>query len=111
MTLPRKGSRKIVVGGEEYRWAVRRRPTYCEANECGNLTAAVELYDSPKSVLLIDFPFPRPDSWKSPMKLGMSVTDRSVTPATIAKCIREAIGNGWDPRASGQAFEHNVAAQ
>ena len=111
MTLPRKGTRKIVVGGDKYRWAVRRRPTYCEANEWGNLTAAVELYDSPKSVLLIEFPFPRPDSWTSPMSLGMSVADRSVTPAMIAKCIKEAIGNGWDPKVSGQAFKYNVATQ
>lgn len=101
MTLPRKGSRKLRVDGENYRWTIRRRPTYCEANEWSKLSAAVELFDQPTSVLLIEFPFFRPDSW-------VSMDGGQVTPAMIEESIRDAIRDGWNPRTPGPVFKHDA---
>jgi hypothetical protein len=94
MAIPKKGSRKISIDGITYRWSIRANPTYSEANEWSNLKATVELYDSPASVLSIDFMVPRNDSWISNGKV-------KVTPADICICINQSISLGWDSSAKG----------
>jgi hypothetical protein len=42
MTLVKKGCRRIVVDGVAFRWSVRHRPTYCQANGWSPLTFVVE---------------------------------------------------------------------
>jgi len=98
MTIPKKGSRKITVDSQDYRWSIRRKPTYSQAiSEGPDFTAAVELYTSPGSTLIISFPFSRPDSWLSP-------NNESVTPSDIKLAIYKAIGMGWKPAEKGGAF-------
>lgn len=99
MTLPKKGSRRIVVDNIAYRWAIRRKPTYNEALGDRNTQAAVELYDNPRSTLLVYFPWVRNDSW-------MTLTAQPpITPNLIEQCIREAIAGGWSPDEKGGAFQ------
>jgi hypothetical protein len=51
MAIPKKGSRKIVVDGIEYRWYIRRN-----IKEHGSLTAAIELVSNEAaSILYVDF--------------------------------------------------------
>jgi hypothetical protein len=94
MAIPTKGSRRISVDGITYRWSIRNSPTYSEANEWSNLKAAVELYESPASVLSIDFMVPRNDSWLSKNVI-------QVTPEDISVCICKSISLGWDSSAKG----------
>jgi len=84
MSITKKGSRKITVNETEYRWSIRRKPTYAEAVDDYNLSAVVELYDNPRSKLMITFPFVRPDSWISPNK-------NAVKPSDIEDCINAPV--------------------
>ena len=98
MTLPQKGSRLINLHGVDYRWAIRKKPTYSEGIGESNLTAAVELKNSPKSTLLITFNKLRSDSW-------VSLENVSATPKKIVECIEKALLEGWQPDVSGQNFQ------
>ncbi|MEV7006944.1 hypothetical protein [Streptosporangium sp. NPDC051022] len=97
MSIPRKGSRLITVDGGTYRWRVRRKLTYCQANSWGPLTFAVEPADGPGRVLLVSLPCSRPDAW-----LGERAT--TVRPALVSATIRRALHCGWDPYQTGNAF-------
>ena len=90
MAIPKKGSRKITVDGTDYRWTIRRKPSYGQAIEESMLTAAIELFENPGSLLLVTFPFPRPDSW-------VSNDGRAVTPTAIERSIKKSIEAGWKP--------------
>lgn len=103
MAIPKKGSRKITVDGVDYRWTIRKKPTYSQALCQGNVLAAVELYDKPFSVLSINFPWVRYDNW-------FGIAEQPVTPKHIEQCIRRAIAKGWKPEINGNAFkiEHEL---
>lgn len=98
MVLPKKGLRTIVVDGEAYVWLIRKRPTYTQSLENGTMTAAVELRCESRAVLIIRFPFLRPDS-------AMNLTPTAVTPAMIQSSIRAARALGWEPRKGRGTFE------
>ncbi|MEN0039047.1 MAG: hypothetical protein AAGC78_18355 [Cellvibrio sp.] len=99
MSLPKKGSRKIIVNGSEFLWFVRAKPTYSQDCLGSNMTAAVELLDSNGSILHITFTFSRPDS-------AINFVVGSVTPKLIELCIKNAIDLGWKPDASEGVFEY-----
>jgi hypothetical protein len=99
MSIPKKGSRKVVVEDISYRWIIRNKPTYSQAAyKGGKMTAAVELYDKSGCTLHITFPWNRPDNWIEPSKA-------KVTPKTIEECIVLALQRGWEPKVCGSAFE------
>ena len=105
MAIPKKGSRRITVGGVIYRWRIRSKPTYDQAAFGANVTAAVELFDSPYSVLHITFPWVRCDNW-----IGNPV--QPVTPAHVAQSIEDAIAEGWDATSNrGYAITHKLGEQ
>ena len=104
MAIPKRGSRKITVDGTEYRWSIRRKPSYGQAIEESGLTAAVELFDNPGATLVLTFPSNRPDSWITP-------GGPSITPSIMARCIRRSIENGWDAAAPGATFNMEIAAE
>jgi len=94
MAIPKKGSRKIEVGGIVYRWSIRKKPTYCQGNEWTNLKAVVELFENPVSILSIDFMNYRNDSWLTDTKVNIS-------PIDISDCILKSINLGWVASNSG----------
>ena len=101
MSIPKKGSRKITVADQDYRWSIRKKPTYAQAiSEGPDFTAAVELYNSPGATLVVSFHFSRPDSWISP-------NNESVTPSDIERAILKAINQGWKPAKKGKTFHLN----
>src|SRR5690606_2957094 len=60
MSMPKTGSRRIVVDGTPFRWRVRSRPTYCQGNAWSPLTVAVER-EAGGAVLVLVFGGARPD--------------------------------------------------
>ncbi len=101
MALTQRGSRPIVVDGIEYRWQVRRRPSYCQGIGAP-LTFAVELPGAHGVVLVVRADAARPDNW---------IGSRSavIRPAQVAACIRAALRGGWRPAQPGPAFLADVA--
>jgi hypothetical protein len=51
------------------------------------------------STLIINANFSRPDVWIPDPKT------EPVTPAMVARSIKQALGDGWDPTQSGSAFD------
>ncbi|GIH50784.1 hypothetical protein SAMN05421833_12376 [Microbispora rosea] len=101
MAIPRKGSRLITVDGVAYRWRIRRKPTYGQAIGEGSLSFAIELAEGPGLVLLVSLPFSLPDVWVGERTMA-------VRPALVAEAVRMALGQGWDPRQAGRAFDLDV---
>ncbi|MEU1731665.1 hypothetical protein [Streptosporangium sp. NPDC020145] len=97
MSIPKKGSRLITVDGVTYRWRIRRKPTYCQANSWGPLTFAVEPADVPGRVLLVLLPCSRPDAWLGERAMA-------VRPALVSATIRRALARSWNPHQTGNAF-------
>jgi hypothetical protein len=98
MTLAVKGSRRITVDGVTYRWSVRRRPTYCQANGWSPLTFAVGHAEQPGPVLVVSMPCAHPGNW-------IGLPSQPVLPGTVASCIRQAVAAGWRPGQPGPAFK------
>ena len=98
MAIPKKGSRKIVVDGVEYRWRVRWKPSYSQAIGETNLTAAIELYENPQSILSITFPWVRYDAW-------IGAAEHPITPKLIENCVLNALVQGWKPDQKDKAFK------
>ncbi len=93
MTIPRRGSRKIVVAGTPYRWLVRRRPTYSQGLAWSPLTVAVEAATGGRTLVLV-FGKPRPDNW-------VGEPGAIAKPADVAAGIAAARAAGWDSESSG----------
>ncbi|MEU4525541.1 hypothetical protein AB0F52_43310 [Amycolatopsis sp. NPDC024027] len=87
MTLPRKGSRLITVDGTDYRWTIRRKPTYSQGIGA-TMTFAVELADRPGATLVVDTGRPRPDNW-------LHLATEPVRPAEVAEAVRAALEAGF----------------
>ena len=100
MALPSKGTRRISVDGEDYRWLIRKKPTYCQAAFASPMTIAVQCVQHPQKTLVITTTVPRPDNW-----LGKAAERFvPVTPSHVAEAIRQARGAGWRPELPGSAF-------
>lgn len=64
MAIPIKGSRKITVDGDDYRWLIRRKATDCQADYgVGELHVAVEHVAGRGSTLLVRTGHPHPKDW------------------------------------------------
>jgi hypothetical protein len=98
MTIPSKGSRRIVVDETAYRWTVRRKPTYAQGLTDSPLSFAVENEAAPGTTLVVLADGPRPDNWVEP-------AGKPVTPAIVERAIRAALAQGWRPSDKGGAFE------
>ena len=101
MALPIKGTRRVSVDGEQYRWLIRKRPTYCQAAFASPMTIAVQCVQHPERTLVITTTVPRSDNWLD------KAAERfvSVTPFHVAEAIRQARGAGWRPEIPGSAFK------
>lgn len=103
MSIPKKGTRKIIVDGEPFIWLIRRQATNMQADYgCGNLHVAVQHAQEPGSVLVIITDRPHPQCW------GTNEL-RPVTPSDAAQWIRQAMQFGWQPQLPGITFEVRIA--
>lgn len=98
MTIPRKGSRRIVVDGIEYRWRIRQKPTYSQAAFGHTLNVAVEICENSNCTLVVDLSQAHPCNW-----IGDPSTP--VTPSEVSDLIRNALDVGWKPTEKGSAFK------
>ena len=97
MSIPKKGSRQIVVDDIEFRWRVRSRPTYDQAITSSPLVLAVEQAGSRGSVLVVELPQAHPSNW-------MHKPSPGVTPQIVTRYIRDALTAGWKPSVRGAQF-------
>ncbi|QNP71889.1 hypothetical protein IAG44_22395 [Streptomyces roseirectus] len=97
MTLPRKGTRRIVVAGVSYRWHLRRRPTYARGLLWTPCTYVVEHADSPGAVLVVTTGRPHPGNWLGAEAVG-------VRPSDVAGAVERALDQGWAPTTPGAPF-------
>ena len=95
MTLPRKDSRPITVGGVGYRWLVRGRPTYDQGLGCSPLRVAVEHARQPGAVLVVSLPSAHPSNW-------VGAPGVAVRPGMVACAITRALAEGWQPTQPGK---------
>lgn len=103
MALVRKGSRRIVVDGTEYRWRLRGRPTYDQGLVWSPCTFAVEHADTPGTMLVVTTDQPHPSNW-----IGREA--EPVLPSGVAAAVRLALSEGWTPTAPGSAFHLDQSA-
>ena len=97
MAILKKGSRFLQVDGITYRWRVRNRPTYCQANTWTPLVLAVERADSRGAKLVVKMPQAHPGNW-------MQAPIVAVVPSDVAGSIRSALAAGWCPDIPGKSF-------
>jgi hypothetical protein len=103
MSIPKKGTRKIIVDGEPFIWLIRRQATNTQADYgCGNLHVAVEHAEKPGSVLVILTDRPHPQCW------GTNEV-KPVTPSDAAQWIQQAVQLGWQPQLPGITFKVRIA--
>ncbi len=102
MGIPKKGSRKITVDGENFIWLIRRDPTYYSSN-VGYINVAVEYAEGTGSKLII-----RAD--RPVMENCDSIKFKPVTPVEVTSWINQAIKAGWEPKKSGKPFEFIVSS-
>lgn len=101
MAIAKKGSRKIVVDDESYRWLVRRKATMSQTEYgFGTLHLAVEHCDEPKCVLVIETNYPHPKD----LDIEKNVIITPIVPSKVADWIRQALASGWEPKKQGAQF-------
>lgn len=88
MGLARKGSRTIRVGDTEYRWVV--------SPDDGFMRIVIETATEPGQRVSIQVGY---GDKQGP--LGVTVPTERITPALIARLIREAPALGWTPAETG----------
>ncbi|AVH66082.1 hypothetical protein CDG77_28590 [Nostoc sp. 'Peltigera membranacea cyanobiont' 213] len=127
MSIPKKGTRKIIVDGEPFIWLIRRQATNSQADDPeGHLHVAVEHATESGSVLVVitDRFHPQGYSLINSELVPIQPQDGSgeirawsierryeitaVTPKDVALWIKQAMQIGWLPRKSGITFEVNV---
>ncbi|MDB5292210.1 MAG: hypothetical protein JWL69_3451 [Phycisphaerales bacterium] len=102
MSLKRKGSRLIRVGGESYRWTI----SGSRQAETASISIIIEAAHKPGQRLVVRVPCR--DFWldfKDLTENRMPFSDdvyRPVTPATVHKIILAALAAGWQPQRRGK---------
>ncbi|MFB8024874.1 MULTISPECIES: hypothetical protein [unclassified Streptomyces] len=105
MALTKKGSRRITVDGIEYRWRIRRKPSYMQGLCWTPMTYAVEAASGsqPGTTLIVTSGQAHPSNW-------VGVETEPIRPAHVAASIREARDQGWDPTRVGSPFQLDRSA-
>ncbi|HBE70365.1 MAG TPA: hypothetical protein DDW52_19625 [Planctomycetaceae bacterium] len=107
--MPRRKSRKIVVGEFEYRWACSERWTpQAERSDPADdnalkLSVAVETATAPFNRLLDHAEFP-------PTIMGGNCWESGVVvqPRHVAQLIEQVIADGWDPHTKSKELHCGI---
>lgn len=99
MSLPRKGSRKIVVDAVEYRWRIRANPNHVGGSWSTQYVAIGKAVGE-GAVLLVKPPQPASGDWVD--------AKVSIVPADVERYIRVALQSGWTPDTPGNTFTIDV---
>jgi hypothetical protein len=104
MAIPKKGSRPITVDGSDYRWLIRRKPTYVQGNGWTPMTLAISAAFPRATSLVVTLATNRPDAW-----VGAEVN--AITPHNVAALIRLGIARGWNPATPGGQLQMDVRVE
>lgn len=102
MSLPKKGSRQLIIGNQTYLWYIRRKPTYMQDVFNCPWAMAIQLAGVDGTVLLVEFNLSRPDNIISPHQT-------SITPALVSHIINQALHAGWQPKLPGSAYRFSYS--
>ncbi|MBW4621058.1 MAG: hypothetical protein KME17_17090 [Cyanosarcina radialis HA8281-LM2] len=130
MSIPKKGTRKIIVEQEPFIWLIRRQATNMQADYPeGCLHVAVEHALEPGSTLIIETDRLHPQGYTlvggklSPLSIqtdlgeikGWEIERKSplipVKPSDVALWIKQAMQMGWLPQKSGISFTVRVTGK
>ncbi|WP_168123974.1 hypothetical protein [Paenibacillus sp. HB172176] len=101
MTISKKGSRKIIVGQEPYRWIIT-------PSARGIVTLTVQ-YDGVKGQLLrVDIESDINEFWVEFPNVE-SLNNKIVMPVEIALIISEAISKRWSPQEKGPLLSFKLS--
>ena len=103
MGIPKKGSRKITVDGENFIWLIRRKATYSQTDFGMGLNVSVEHAEGTGSKLVILTDKSHPKDWSTNEV-------KPVTPSEVELWIHQAIKSGWQPKKPGKPFEFIVSS-
>ena len=101
MAISRKGSRKIEVAGQRFKWRIPHKGSYCQNNGWSPMTIAVGSASGRGSKLVSELDVVRPDAWTVP-------SNAQVTPADVALFVTEALADGWQPERDGKPVVKQV---
>lgn len=94
MTLSKKGSRKIIVGNEEYRWTI-------SASTKGRIVLIAEHRNEKGQRIEVLIKSDSNEFWvEFPHVEGLNL--KIIKPNEVAMIISEAVGQGWKPREKGR---------
>ncbi|CAL2085922.1 hypothetical protein [Tenacibaculum sp. 190524A05c] len=102
MAIPKKGSRKIIVNNEKYKWLIRKKGTYSQTVfGNGKLHIAIELEENPGASLFIisDRSHPNDIETKS---------INPIKPSDISNWILQAYDLGWNPSDMGKPLQTRI---
>ncbi|MFB7668579.1 hypothetical protein ACFC1R_32445 [Kitasatospora sp. NPDC056138] len=102
MALAKKGSRRIVVDGVEYRWRVSRKHWCCD-HDGSTLGYMVEDAACPGTTLVVE-------TGRPAVLEPNTVPAEVVLPREVAAGIRAARSNGWTPGSNGSPFKLHLSA-
>lgn len=100
MAIVKKGSRRIVVDGVQYRWSIHDKPRHDPPIGDSYLPCSVErAVERPGAILVISFPV------EYDYRRGKNLTP--VLPSHVVNAIRSALEAGWQPLEPGKAFYYD----
>ena len=104
MAILKKGSRRIVVEGQIFRWRVNERSSKLDGIWSSWLTLVVELAEASGSKLIVSNSQPFSEDWFKLQAVWQTVPPIPIFPSQVATLIQKAIKSGWEPKKQGKPF-------
>ncbi|MCA9663019.1 MAG: hypothetical protein KC486_32085, partial [Myxococcales bacterium] len=99
MSIPKRGSRTLVVDDVRYRWRLRGRPTAAQRSGDTPLIVAIAAAEGDGPALVV-----RQLVHPAAARVRNHYT-RAVTPAEVAGYVRQGLAAGWRPLEPGPQFD------
>jgi len=93
----------LVVDGDSYDWHLQREPHQSDDEGWKGMTIALLQHDAPRAAW-VEFPAPKR------LLKGLPRGRLQLDDATIARCVRAALGAGWEPASRGKPVVFTVDA-
>lgn len=93
----------IQIEGKKYLWRVVRWPQWCTADGWRGVLLQIDLFESPKKSLMIEYPFENKTHSSTPQRQRPTIM-----PKDVERNILRAIEAGWDSESSGKPFHYFV---
>lgn len=106
MSIPKQGTRRIVVAEEAFIWLIRRQATNAQADyPYTYLQVAIEHAQEAGSTLIIITDRPHPEGFVAPSEIN------PVMPSDVKVWIEQALSIGWLPKKARKSFEVRVMSE